>query len=437
MIFDLNVQLRHVFSVVSGATPDSGNQEYWDGDILWITPEDLGNKNSYYIADTRRKITPAGYKSSGVTVVPSHSIVLSKRAPIGHLALLQNPAGSNQGCFLLTSKCETDSRYFYYYLSSKVGYLQALGSGSTFTELGANDLKSIRIPYPPFHQQRVIADYLDRETGRLDALVAAKERMLGLLAEKRRALIATVVAEGVDSTGQSELALPDTFLKKPSRYRAKVDGNGDRSSAAGNDEVIAQSVSPFPTKRLKHIVSLRQSRVNGNEGGGSYIGLENIESWTGKIFDNLSATATEDSAPSNVFNPGDVLFGKLRPYLAKVWVAEFAGRSTTECIVMKPVEIESGFLGYACLNRNFIDAVDALTFGSKMPRADWNSIGNILIPIPPLPEQRTITDYLDRETARLDELAVRVRETIALLKERRGALISAAITGQIDVEGTS
>ena len=120
--------------------------------------------------------------------------------------------------------------------------------------------------------------------------------------------------------------------------------------------MTARTALPYPTKRLKHIVSPRQSRVNGNGGESLYVGLENIEPWTGKLFESLSPATMDDTVQSNVFSPGDVLFGKLRPYLAKVWVAEFAGRSTTECLVMKPVEVESRFLGYACLRRDFIDA---------------------------------------------------------------------------------
>ena len=197
--------------------------------------------------------------------------------------------------------------------------------------------------------------------------------------------------------------------------------------------MTARTALPYPTKRLKHIVSLRQSRVNGNGGESLYVGLENIEPWTGKLFESLSPATMDDTVQSNVFSPGDVLFGKLRPYLAKVWVAEFAGRSTTECLVMKPVEIESRFLGYACLRQDFIDAVNASTFGSKMPRAEWGFIGNMRVPVPHRRRQRAIADYLDRETAKLDALLVKVRDTVTLLKERRAALIAALVTGQIDV----
>ena len=299
--------------------------------------------------------------------------------------------------------------------------------------VNGDSLANIAIRLPPPSQQHAIADYLDREAVRLDTLLAAKDRMLELLAERRQALIAAAVTGGTDSTGQPEPMAPGAFREEGSRYRIRTNGGGDRASLAGGDEMAVQAASPFPAKRLKHVVSLQQSRVHGNGGGSPYVGLENIESWTGKLFNDLPATSGEDVSQSNMFDPGDVLFGKLRPYLAKVWVAEFAGRSTTECLVMKPIEVESRFLGYACLRRDFIDAVDASAFGSKMPRADWGFIGNMPVPVPERHEQRAVADHLDRETARLDELAARIERTIALLEERRAALVAAAVTGRIDV----
>jgi len=191
--------LRHVFAVTSGATPDSGNADYWGGDILWATPEDISSLDSYWLGDTRRKITRAGYESCGTTMAPPGSIVLTKRAPIGQVAVLAEQACSNQGCFLLIPRSETDTRFFFYWLLAQTAYLQVLGRGSTFMELSTDELKSLKLPHPSLRQQRVISAYLDRETARLDALVAAKERVLGLLVEKRRALITRAVTRGLPS----------------------------------------------------------------------------------------------------------------------------------------------------------------------------------------------------------------------------------------------
>ena len=197
----------------------------------------------------------------------------------------------------------------------------------------------------------------------------------------------------------------------------------------------------FPTKRLKHVVALRRLRSPSVDAGtGPYVGLEDIQPGTGRLVtdvimrDRFTSTVGERDMRSSIgFERGDVLFGKLRPYLAKAWLARFRGRCTTEALVMEPVEIEPRFLLNVCLSPWFVGAVDASTFGSKMPRAEWDFIGNLPVPLPTRGTQKAIADYLDGETARLDAFMVKVREGVSLAEERRAALIGAAVTGQLQV----
>lgn len=197
--------------------------------------------------------------------------------------------------------------------------------------------------------------------------------------------------------------------------------------------MTGKAASRFPTKRLKHVVWLRRSRVIGGEGMGQYVGLENIEPWTGKHLSNSTAIdRLGGSSLNNSFESGDVLFGKLRPYLAKAWVAEFPGRASTEFLVMKPVEVKSRFLRYVLLWRKFIDKVDASTFGSKMPRAAWDRIGNISIPVPDYREQRSIVDLLDRETAKIDALIAAKQRMLRLLAEKRREVVTRTVTHGLD-----
>ena len=197
----------------------------------------------------------------------------------------------------------------------------------------------------------------------------------------------------------------------------------------------------FPMKRLKHLVALRRRRTPANDGARPrpYVGLEDIESGTGRLVNG--AGASSPSAPSVTdgnetvgtdFEPGDVLFGKLRPYLAKTWVAEFPGRCTTEALVMEPISIEPRFLRSVCLSSRFVGGVDASTFGSKMPRADWDFIGNMPVPVPDLDTQKAIADYLDRETARLDALVAAKQRLLGLLAEKRRAIVTRAVTRGLD-----
>lgn len=195
----------------------------------------------------------------------------------------------------------------------------------------------------------------------------------------------------------------------------------------------------YPTKKLKHLVALRRHDA-GRENEEPYVGLENIEPWTGKLVGevdggrDVSSSATNESL-SNGFKRGDVLFGKLRPYLAKVWVAEFCGRCTTEALVMAAHSIEPRFLRSVFLSPAFIGAVDASTFGSRMPRADWGFIGNVPIPVPDWMTQVAIADYLDQETERLDTLVATKQNLLELLAEKRQAIISYAISHGVEPEG--
>ena len=202
--------------------------------------------------------------------------------------------------------------------------------------------------------------------------------------------------------------------------------------------------STLPTKRLKYLVTLRRSPVTESGEALPYIGLENIESQTGRLVGDVEISGTttpsadEGDKPSGIyFKCDDVLFGTLRPYLMKAWVAEFPGRCTTEALVMTPHAIEPRFLRSVCLSPAFIDSVDASTFGSKMPRAEWSFIGNMRVPIPTWKKQHAIADYLDRETARVDALVAAKGRLLDLLAEKRHALIVHAVTRGIESSATS
>lgn len=194
-----------------------------------------------------------------------------------------------------------------------------------------------------------------------------------------------------------------------------------------------------PKIKLKYVVQLRKERVEGLEDTKPYIGLEHIESSTGRLTVNTLANdeTSEEMALGgeslcNLFEPGDVLFGKLRPYLAKTWVANFSGRCTTELLVMQPLQADASYLKYNFLANEFLEAVTAASYGSKMPRADWDFIGNREILNPHLATQRHIAAYLDRETAHIDTLIAAKERLLLLMAEKRQALIARAVTRGLD-----
>ncbi|MBM9538670.1 restriction endonuclease subunit S [Desulfobulbus alkaliphilus] len=190
-------------------------------------------------------------------------------------------------------------------------------------------------------------------------------------------------------------------------------------------------------KRLKFIAPLRNERTDATSEHADYLGLENIQSWTGKLLPSATSGTSEgdDSAggTANVFYSGDVLFGKLRPYLAKAFHADKDGVCSTELLVLEPQpDIHPRFLLYSMLSPDFVGQVDASTFGAKMPRANWEFIGSMKLPTPAYETQRLIADYLDHETARIDALVVEKEKMLTLLEEKRAALISRAVTRGLD-----
>jgi type I restriction enzyme S subunit len=108
--------LGEISDIVNGGTPDTNIPKFWDGENLWITPKDMGKLQSIFVYDTLRKITNEGLKNSSAKILPPNSIILSSRAPIGHLAINVKPISTNQGCKGLVPKKEINFLYLYYFL---------------------------------------------------------------------------------------------------------------------------------------------------------------------------------------------------------------------------------------------------------------------------------------------------------------------------------
>lgn len=146
------------------------------------------------------------------------------------------------------------------------------------------------------------------------------------------------------------------------------------------------------------------------------VGLESVESATGRLLNDGGAYDSDGIA----FQPGDVLFGKLRPYLAKSWLADRAGNAVGDFHVFRPgTETHPRYVSYFTLSKTFLDPVVSSVYGAKMPRAAWDFIRNVEVRVPSLAEQQSIADYLDRETVQIDTLIAKQEQLIATLRERR------------------
>ncbi len=304
--------------------------------------------------------------------------------------------------------------------------LELSARGVTRFGLSKSEIGSMILPVPPFPQQRAIADHLDRETARLDALVAAKQRLLNLLTEKRQALITCAVTRGI---------APGAVMCE---WDTPAEG-GDHATVGASGEVSA-AVLPIQRK-LKYLANINGEVLGENTDPDFeilYIDIGNVDS-SGKIGE-VSVYRFEDS-PSRArrrVRDGDVIISTVRTYLQAIAQIQNPPENmiaSTGFSVVRPLsKFDANYCKYVLRDRRFLAEVEKRSVGVSYPAINAIDLANIPVHIHPLVQQRAIADYLDRETAQLDELATKTRKTIALLKERRAAFIAAAVTGQIDVE---
>ena len=402
--------LKRCFEIFGGSTPKSDEPAFWDGDITWVTPADLSRLPSLHVFDSARKITKSGLNSCGTTLVPPGSIVLSTRAPIGSLAIAATALCTNQGCKSLVPNDGANPLYFAYTLLSATTPLNLRGKGTTFLELSAEELAAFRVPYPDPDEQTAIATFLDRETGKIDALIAEQEKLLTLLAEKRQATISHAVTKGLN---------PDAPMKD--------------SGVAWLGEVPAH----WEVVTFQRCVRVAEGQVDPEEQpyrSMLLIAPNHVESGTGQVL--YTETAEQQSAESGKYlcGFGDVIYSKIRPALRKVCLAP------EDCLCsadMYPLRgsgrLANQFLMWFMLSEPFSAFAVLESERVAMPKINRESLKEVWIALPPRPEQLAIATFLDTETAKLDALKVESERAAALLKERRAALIAAAVTGQIDV----
>ena len=176
-------KLGDICEIVSGSTPKTSIEEYWDGDVKWITPAELDN-DSYIIMDTVRKITDLAVKKTGLSSFPEGTVILSSRAPIGKVAIAGCEMYCNQGFKNLICSDKINNKYLYWFLRGNTEFLNSLGRGATFKEISKQIVANIEINLPDYDKQIEIAEHLEKVNGiiklrrqelvKLDELIKAR-----------------------------------------------------------------------------------------------------------------------------------------------------------------------------------------------------------------------------------------------------------------------
>ncbi len=298
-------------------------------------------------------------------------------------------------CTVLRPKrnIKINPRYFYYMFRTGFykNYVErfAYGIADGQIPLRYTHFKRMYSIVPPLEAQNTIVEYLDRKTKQIEEFIQKKERLIELLEEQRREFI-------------------DQQLNDLSKHKTHK-------------------------KPLKYLVKFISEQINKIKENETYLALENIESWTGKIDTTIGSDEFDSSVKQ--FKKTDILFNKLRPYLAKVVIPDFDGVCVGELLVLRPKkETLKEFLHYKLISRRFTDLVDSSTFGSKMPRASWNFIGKVEIEYPiDYRNQSLIVSIIRAKELQLKSLAKIYKSEIKKIKEYQKSLITNIITGKLKV----
>ena len=383
--------IGEVCAVVNGGTPKTGVPIYWDGLHQWITPAEMGKRSSPYVGQTARTLTDEGLQNSSARLLPPHSVILSSRAPIGHLVINTEPMATNQGCKGLIPGSRIDHKFFYYYLTSIVDLLNDLGTGATFKELSGGKLKEVPIPIPPLPEQQRIVAILDAA---FDGIATAKANFEANL-QNARALF--------------ESHLQSVFTQRGEGWVEKHLGD------------VCAITSRLVDPRKDEFIDL------------THVGAGNIESQTGVFVELKTAREEELISGKFLFDESMVLYSKIRPYLMKVSRPHFSGLCSADMYPLAPLpnEITRDYLFHLLLSKPFTDYAIQGSARAGMPKVNREHLFEFRVWLPDVKTQTKLAEELDalhEETQRLESLYQRKLAALDALKK---SLLHQAFSGQL------
>lgn len=265
-----------------------------------------------------------------------------------------------------------------------------------------DEMKAIKLAMPSLDEQNAMVAYLDEATSQIDEAIAQQQRMIDLLNERKQIIIQNAVTKGLN-------------LNVPMKDSG-IDGLGE----------VPEHWNVLPIKRCCDLI-----REKAIESTNYRVSLENIESWTGQYV----YTDSEYAGAGVKFEKGDILFGKLRPYLAKVLLADKEGEALGDIWVLRSnSRITFEYLHTVLLSRRVIDTIDSSTYGAKMPRADWETNSKVRIAVPPIGEQENIISYLSQILVNVNKQILLCKKQISFLNERKQIIINDVVTGKVKVD---
>ena len=392
--------LGAVCTIVNGGTPKTGIPAYWGGPHQWITPAEMGKRDTPYISRTERAISDLGLQESSARLLPPFSVILSSRAPIGHLVINTEPMATNQGCKGLVSQGRVDHKFLYYYLSSIVDLLNELGTGATFKELSGGKLSGVPLLLPSLPEQRRIVAILDEA---FEGIATAKVN-----AEKNL---------------QNARQLFESFLDATLTRHA----SGYIESTLGADVDLLAGYAFSSGSYSDEASDIRLLRGDNIMQG--YLRWDGAKRWP----------ASERAAYSRFeLQAGDVVLAMDRPWVkaglkrAQITSNDLPCLQVQRTARLRPRQtLRHDFLFHLTGSQSFSRHLLEVQTGIGVPHISGKQIESFKFMRPPLNEQASIADRLNELHETAQRMAEISQQKFAALDELKKSLLHLAFTGRL------
>lgn len=377
------VKLESICTIVSGSTPQSSCPEYWGGSIKWVTPAEISDE-THYIKDTERHITEEGMRSCHLRMMPSGTVLLSSRAPIGKTAITKSAMCCNQGFKNLICGNSISNEYLYYFLKSKTDELKSIGRGATFKEISKKQVESITINLPALDEQNRRTAAL----GQIDMLLKQNRKLTGIIDD-------LVKSRFVEMFGEAEKPRKDFPVKALNDVCSSI-VRGPFGSAMKKEFFVPQGANTYKVYEQKHAIQKRADI------GAYYITrdrfetLKRFECFPGDILMSCSGTMGEFYQLPPSCEPGVMNQALCKFTLSEAILSDY-------------------FLGFM---EQVVDELGAKGSGIKNV-SSVKYIKAIRIPLPPLELQRQFADFVTQ----VDKLRFEAQQQIEKLETLKKSLM--------------
>lgn len=389
-------KLGNVCTILNGGTPNTKVPEYWGGEHLWITPKDMGKLNSIYVDETERKITDEGLRNSSAKLLPINSIIVSTRAPIGHLAINRKLISTNQGCKGVVPSDEINTLYLFDFLKNSVKLLNNLGRGTTFKELSSSKLSSVEIPIPTLPEQERIVAKLDQCFEAIDQAKTNVERKL----------------QNAKELFQSQLN--QIFSKKGEGWVEKKLGNLGKITSSKRiykREYVKEGIPFFRTKEIKELANEKEISLE------LYITREKYN----EIKKTFGVPSEGDILLSAVGTIGEIyVVKKDDEFYFKdgnlIWLKDFN-------------DVDAYYLKYTLMS--FVDQIKALSHGSAYNALTIEKLNEYTVNLPSIETQKSIVTKLDKLKRKTLYIESNYQQELNALDELKESILQKAFNGEL------